>query len=358
MKVFYLYIIRKFLTTFVFIIALFVIISVVFDISERIDDFVQKQAPLKEIIFSYYLNFIPYFINLFSPLFIFISAIYFTSRMAANSEFIAILTSGASFYRLLIPYMIAGMMLASLAFYLNGYVIPHGTRKKVEFEYKYVYTRYSDLNDHIHRQIEPGVYMYIENWDASDSVGFQFALEKFKGNEMISKLQAQTFAWDKTKSEWLIRNYSLRTNNGFNETYTIGKEMYMNLPIEPADFGRKTSNIDFFNNRELNRYIKAEKARGESLVNFYLTKKYQRSSQPFATFILIIIAFSISSRKIRGGTGLHLGLGILIAFTYLFFMQFSTMFAIKGDLDPLLAVWLPNIVFSVLAFYLLLKAQK
>lgn len=358
MKVFYRYIIGKFLATFAFIIALFIIISVIFDFSEKIDDFVQKQVPLREIIFTYYLNFIPYFINLFTPLFIFISAIYFTSRMASHSEFIAILSSGASFYKLLIPYMTAGMLLAALAFYLNGWVIPNGTRKKVEFEYKYIFSRKSDLKDYIHRQIEPDVYIYMLNWDASDSVGFQFSLEKFRKNDLYYKLMSQTIAWDKEKKEWLATNYTLRNNDGLKESYTRGREIYLKMPIEPADFGRKTSNVDFLNNTELTRYIHAEKARGESLVNFYLTKKYSRTSQPFATFILIIIAYALASRKIRGGTGLHLGLGILLAFAYLTFMQFSTQFAVKGDFDPWLAVWLPNMVFTVIAGILMWKAPK
>ena len=358
MKVFYKYIIKKFLTTFVFIIGIFIIISVVFDVSEKIDDFVLKQAPLNEIIFNYYFNFVPYFINLFSPLFIFISAIYFTSRMASNSEFIAVLSSGTNFYKILIPYLMAGMMLAGLAFFLNGWVIPQGTRKKVEFEYKYIFSRKSDLNDHIHRQIEPDVFIYMQNWDASDSVGFQFSLEKFKKYDLYYKLMSQSVSWDKDKKEWLAINYTLRTNDGFKETYSRGREMAIKMPIEPSDFGRKTSNIDYLNNTEMTRYIKAEKARGEALVNFYLTKKYSRTSQPFATFILIIIAFSLASRKIRGGTGLHLGLGIMIAFTYLLFMQFSTIFATKGEIDPWIAVWLPNIVFTFIAAILLYTAPK
>jgi lipopolysaccharide export system permease protein len=198
----------------------------------------------------------------------------------------------------------------------------------------------------------------MQSYDVQDSFGYKFTLEKFEGNVMISKLEAQSIEWNNTKNEWEISSYSLRTLDTFGEKYEKGRKMSLKLPITPADFGRKTMNIQTMNSRELKDYIKQEKLRGEMMVSFYEVEHYYRIAMPFATFILVMIAFAISSRKIRGGTGLHLAFGILIAFTYILFMKFSTVFATKGNMNPLIAVWIPNMIYTILAAFLLVKAPK
>jgi lipopolysaccharide export system permease protein len=358
MKILDLYFIRKFLVTFFLIIGIFVLIAIIFDFAEKVDDFVKNQAPLKAIVFEYYVNFVPYFMNLFSPLLIFISAVYFTSRMAANTEIVAMLTNGVNYYRLLVPYFIVALMLASLSWYLNSWVIPNGNKKEQAFEEKYILNKFMNTDNHIHRQIEPGIFIYLQSYDAQDSFGYKFTLERFNKYRMVSKLEAQNIRWNNATGKWDLANYNIRTIDSFSEKYQSGRKMSLSLPISPSDFGRKTLSIQSMNNRELKEYIAKEKLRGEELVTFYEIEKYRRFGMPFATFILVLIAFSISSRKIRGGTGLHLAFGILIAFTYVLFMQFSSVFATKADLNPLLAVWIPNILYTLLGGFLLVKAPK
>lgn len=352
------YIIKKFLLTFIFIIGLFILIAIVFDFSEKVDDFVKNQASLKVILLDYYTHFIPYFLNLFSSLFIFISAVYFTSRMAYQTEIIAILSSGVNFYRLLVPYFIVSLILASFSFYLNGWIIPISNQKLLDFEEKYVLNPYTNKELHIHRKIAPGIFIYMQSYNVQDSIGYQFSLEKFDNNRLEYKLQSQSIKWNSNSQEWVAQRYRIRTIKEMEEKLVSGDKFSLKLPIHPDDFGRKTRNIQTMNNKELNDYIEIERMRGDSMIKYYLVEKYKRVSLPFATFILVLIAFSIASRKVRGGIGMHLGLGILLAFSYLIFLQFSSVFSFKGGLDPLLSVWIPNIVYAILAVILLLRAPK
>lgn len=352
------YIIGKFLSTFVFILALFIMISVVFDFSEKIDDFLNRDAPLNEIIFDYYLNFIPYFMNLFSPLFIFISAVYFTSRMAYNTEFVAMLTAGVNFYRLLKPYFIVSLILAIFSWYLTGWVIPTGNEKLIEFESKYINDPVVKGNTYLHRQIAPDLFIYIRNYNRNDNSGSRFTLEKFDSTRLKFKIMALKITWVDTTEEWQLTNYTIRKIEGMRETLVKGDKLNLKLPMHPRNFGRKTENIQSMDNRELSQFIKAERLRGEDLVTFYVVEKAKRTSMPAATFILVLIAFSISSRRIRGGIGLHLGIGIMIAFSYILFMQFSTIFAINGKLNPVLACWIPNILYAILGTVLVIRAPK
>ncbi|MBC8342890.1 MAG: LptF/LptG family permease [Bacteroidetes bacterium] len=352
------YIIRNFLSTFVFILALFILISVVFDFSEKIDDFLNRGAPLNEILFDYYLNFIPYFMNLFSPLFIFISAVYFTSRMAYNTEIVAMLSAGVNFYRLLKPYFIVSVILALFSWYLTGWVIPTGNDKLIEFESKYINDPVMRRNTYLHKQIAPDVFIYIRNYNRTENSGSRFTLEKFDTTRLKFKIAALKIQWIESTEEWQLTNYTIRKLEGLKETLVKGETLNLTLPMHPRNFGMKTENIQSMNNRELSHFIRAERLRGEDLVTFYIVEKSKRTSMPAATFILVLIAYSISSRRIRGGLGLHLGIGILIAFSYILFMQFSTIFAINGNLNPVLACWIPNILYAVLGLILLLKAPK
>lgn len=352
------YIIRKFLGTFFFSMALIILIVVVFDISEKIDDFIGKEAPLKAIIFDYYFNFIPFFLNLFSPLFTFIAVIFFTSQMATRTEIVAILSSGVSYTRLLFPYLLAATVIASLSLYLNNFVIPHATKKQIEFEDIYIRNEFHNHDRNIHKQIAPGNYIYLERYSTEENTGYKFSIEKFNKGQLYYKLMSENIKWDSTKSSWTINNYYVRYINGMEEFVTKGDKIDTTFAFTPEEFGRKDNTVGTMDYYELNDYIASEKFKGSDNIASYEIEKYRRSAFPFATFVLTLIGVSIASRKVRGGIGMHIGLGIAISFTFIMFMQVSTTFAASGLVSPLIAVWIPNILFGFLSWYLLTKAQK
>jgi lipopolysaccharide export system permease protein len=352
------YIIKKFLGTFIFSLALIISIAVIFDISEKLDDFLERQAPLKAIIFDYYLNFIPYFANLFSPLFIFISVIYFTSRLAAQTEIIAILNSGISFNRFLRPYIIAATFLAVVSFYFNGWVIPHSRDKQLNFENLYIKSPYKFSSRNIHRQVKPGEFIYFESYDNKTNTGYLFSLEKFENQKLVYKMLADRIMWDSIAQKWNIETYTIRHINGMYEKLESGAMLDTALNFNPREFSRRINFIEAMDQNEITKFIADEKLRGSELIPFYEVEKYKRISYPFATFILTIIGVSLSSRKVRGGTGLQLGAGILLSFTYILFMQVTTTFATNSGMPALIAVFIPNIVYAFIALYLLKAAPK
>lgn len=352
------YIIRKFLSTFFFSILLIISIAVVFDISEKIDDFIDKQAPLKTIFFDYYSGFVPYFANLFSPLFVFISVIFFTSRMAGKTEIIAMFASGISFKRLLLPYLAAATVIASLSLYLNHWVIPAANKKRLDFEEKYIRNPFVYKHRNIHRMIAPGEYIYFESFSASDKAGYRFAHEKITDNNLLYKMTADRCIWDSVNHRWRLENYFERRINGTDETIRQGLALDTSYAFEVNDFRRRESNIETMQTARLKQFIKDEKARGVEFTSYMEVEQYRRTSFPFATFILTVIGFSVSSRKVRGGTGMQLGIGIVLSFTYIMFMQISTTFAIKSSFSPLMAVWIPNLIFAVIAILLYKRAAN
>ncbi len=357
-KILDLYIIRKFLGTFFFALALIIAIAIVFDISEKIDDFLEREAPLRAIVFDYYLNFIPFFANLFSPLFIFISVIFFTSRMAGQTEIVAILASGVSFKRLLVPYVAASLILALLSFYMNNYVIPHSNTSRINFETRYIKNPFIFKNRHVHRQIAPGQFIYFESFNNIDKIGYQFSYERIDSNKIVYKLLAERIYWDTLKNKWTLENYFTRSIHGMEEVIKTGYRMDTSFAFYPSEFSRRTNFIETMDTPALNDYIRQETLRGSEEVPFYLVEKYKRLSYPFATFILTIIGVSLSSRKVRGGIGMQIGAGILLSFTYIMFMQVSQTFATNGNLPAWLAVWIPNLIYSFIAVYLLKKASR
>lgn len=352
------YIIKKFLSTFFFALGLIILIAIVFDISEKIDDFLEKQAPLSSIIFDYYLNFIPYFANLFSPLFIFISVIFFTSKMASQTEIVAILSSGISFRRLLAPYMVVAAILAALSFYLNGWVIPHSNKTRLAFENTYIKNPYVLKSRNIHRQIHPGQFIYFESYNTLDNIGFRFTFEHFEKGQLVSKLNAERLVWDSTDNHWRAETYTIRNLDGMKETLTTGVSVDTTFDFGPEEFNQRDNNILTMDMNELNSHIEDKIMRGAEGLQFDEVEKYRRSSFPFATFILTLIGVSLSSRKVRGGIGLQIGAGILLSFTYIMFMQVSTTFATNGNFPALLAVWIPNFVYAIIAIYLMRNAPK
>ncbi len=352
------YIIKKFLGTFFYAIALLSIIIVIFDISEKVDDFIEKKAPVSEIVFSYYANFLPFFINLFSPLFTFIAVIFFTSKLARNTEIIAILSNGISFWRFLRPYMISAVIIAFLSFYLTNFLIPKTNINLRDFELKYLKNSKLLKDQNIHMQVRPGMFYYVENFNNFTNIGRKFSIENFTDGVLDYKLIADKIVWDSIANRWKIKNYYIRTIDGKNETITKGKEIDTTLNLAPKDFTIDVDDIktmDFF---QLRTFFNKEKLRGAENIKSYEVEKYKRVSFPFATIILTIIGVSLSSRKTRGGIGMHLGLGIAISFAFILFMQISTVFATAGALSPLIAVWIPNILFFILGLFLLKMAPK
>jgi lipopolysaccharide export system permease protein len=353
------YIIRKFLSTFFFSIILILAIAIVLDFSEKIDDFLESHAPWHKVIFDYYLNFIPYFASLFSHLFTFISVIYFTSRMAYNTEFIAILSNGVSFNRILYPYFISALIITLFSFTLNNFVIPHGVAKKQAFEEQYYHRAPRMVNDrNIHKQISPGVYIYLESYNAYNNSGRLFSMEKYENGELVSKLMSKEVRWDSTTSKWKIRDYMIRNYKGDNQTIITGKSIDTTMNITPEEFRRRDNAVQAMNLPELNRFIKRQKMQGASNLNQILIEKQKRFSFPFSTFILTLIGVSVSSKKIKGGIGMQIGIGLLISFSYILFLQFSSQFAISGAFSPFVAAWIPNVLFLIIAIFLYRLAPK
>ncbi|MFM7218000.1 MAG: LptF/LptG family permease [Bacteroidota bacterium] len=352
------YIIRKFLGTFFFSLGLIILIAVVFDISEKLDDFIERKAPIEKIVFDYYLNFIPYFANLFAPLFVFISVIYFTSRMAANTEIVAILNSGISFRRLLYPYFVSAAVLTGLLIYFNGWVIPHSNKVKLDFENVYIKNPVEFKSRNIHRQICPGTFIYLESYNNLDNIGYRFSMERIENGKRTWFLNSDRIVWDSTKTRWRVENYHIRTIDGYRESIRKGWRLDTGLYMHPADFKRRMNIVEAMDNPTLAKFIQDEKLEGVSNINGFLVERYRRYAMPFSTFILTLIGVSLSSRKVRGGIGAQLGLGIFLSFTYILFMQVFNTFAASGTIPPIIAVWIPNILFSMIAVYLMKVAPK
>ena len=352
------YIFRRFITTFFLAILFIVVVVIIFDISEKIDDFVSKEAPLHAIIFDYYVNFIPYFMNMFSPLFVFLSVIFLTSKMASNSEIIAILSGGISYPRMMVPYAAGAFVIAGISLILNLFVIPNANVTRLAFEDKYVYHHPSAVQE-VHYQIEPGTFLYAESFSSWNNTAYKFTLENIKDNRLTRKLSAETAVWDSTEAGWRLKKYFTREymqdKTDVVETGEV-KDTVLNFTIE--DFYRNKMTVESLPYKQLNELIDTQIMRGDPNVMYAQIEKNNRFSLPFSAFILTIMGVCLSSRKKRGSMGWNLALGIGLAFTYILFMKFSQMFVFTGTLSPAMAIWLPNIVFTVIAVYLYHLAPK
>lgn len=351
------YIISKFLGTFFFSMGLIMAIVVVFDFNEKLDKFMNHDATAHEIIFHYYLNFIPYFGVRFSPLFIFISVIYFTSKLASDTEIIAILASGVSFRRLLRPYMMAAGFLAVLTFGLNSFWIPVANKTRLAFEDKFIKKTSADYTRHIQMEVEPGVIMYIDRFEKSSNTGYDFFLEKYDGKKLVSRLTANRIHEDSTH-HWSLSEYMIRSFDGLRETISKGTTLDTSLRVKPEEFFIVKGWSEQLTTPELKRYLDRQAQRGVANIKEYSVEYNRRFSFPFSAFILTLIGVSLASRKVRGGMGLHLGLGIAISFAYIMFDTISGSFAQGGSISPGLAVWLPNILFFFVGLYVYKKAPK
>jgi lipopolysaccharide export system permease protein len=354
------YIIRKFLGTFFFTIALILTIAVVFDFAERIDNFMENEAPAKAIIFDYYLNFIPYFGTLFAPLFVFISVIFFTSQMAAHNEIIAILSCGMSFKRMMWPYLISAVVIAIVIVGLTNFVIPTANQKRIEFESKYYRpsrSRVTVMN--VHRQVFTNVYVFMSSFNPVNQRGQNFTLENFdESGQLLSKLSAPTVVFDTAINKWSAMNYTLREIKHDEEIISTGRQIDTTLTINPGDFARDPGIAGTMTYKEVADYIKLLQLQGSDELKLFLIERYRRFADPFAVFILTFIGVSLSSRKIRGGIGMYIGIGLMLSFSYILFLQFTSQFALKGNLNPMLAMWIPNIIFVFIAFVLYKLAPK
>ncbi len=358
MKILDLYIIKKFLGTFFLTLALFIIIAIVFDVTEKLEDFLDESIPISEIIFDYYLNFIPYFAVLFTPLFLFVAVIFFTSRMANRSEIVAILNSGITFRRLLVPYFLSAAFITGLNIYANHWLIPNANKTRIAFEDAYIGYRPNKSGHNIHMQMAKDEFIYVENFNFEDSTGYKFSYEKFNKGDMFYKIRADKIRWENKNNTWALKNYVVRTNSDMIETLKFGKDTMITYDFLPEDFVQKLHEIKTLNSRELNEVILELKARGADNIAFYEVEKYTRTAFPFAILILTLIAVSLASRKARGGIGFHLGIGIGISFAYILFLQFSQTFSTNGDLPAIIGVWIPNIIFWILAVFLYARAPK
>jgi lipopolysaccharide export system permease protein len=352
------YIIRKFLGTYFYSILLLTIIIIIFDISEKIDDFIEKDAPLKAIVFQYYLNFIPYFVNMFSGLFTFIAVVYFTSRMASNTEIVAILNGGVSFWRMLVPYLVSGIFLTVLSFGLMNYIIPFTNRNLRAFEKQYIKNPFQSHQMNMHMQLEPGTYVYVENFNSIGKIGYRFSLEKFDSTGLTLKLKADMITWDSIQSRWKMNNYVLRKIRPQGEKIYQGRETDTIMAFTPSDFMVDIEDAKIMTYNQLNRFIVQEKLRGSTLTGQFNLEKYKRLTFPFANLVLTFIGVALSSRKVRGGIGMHLGMGIAIAFTFILLLQITSVFAIFGNLPAAVALWIPNFIYGIVAIVLLRLAPK
>ena len=350
------YITKKFLGTFFYAIALILSIAVVFDLAENLDEFLSKDLPVKEIIRDYYLNFIPYFANLFSPLFTFIAVIYFTSKMAYNTEIIAILSSGVSYARLMRPYMVSALILAIFSFMLGNYVIPPATKTMNDFRLKNIENARVGVERDIHRQIEPGVYIYMRSYTPND-IGNMFTLERFEGAKLAEKLTADNIRYDKETGKWVINNYWKRTIFEEYELLETGYRIDTTLNMTPDEFRVKKNEMETYVTPDLIDEIEKMKTRGVNSIEWEI-EKHKRMATPFSTFILTLIGAGLASRKIKGGLGFHLGLGLALSFSYILFMQISTVFAVNGSTPVIIAMWIPNILYSFIALFVSRWAAK
>ncbi|MBQ7773553.1 MAG: LptF/LptG family permease [Bacteroidales bacterium] len=352
------YIIRKFIGTYFFAIILIIGIVIIFDISEKIDDFVDKSAPLKEIVFNYYANFVPYYMNMFSPMFVFIAVIFFTSKLAANSEIIAILAGGISFKRMMYPYMLSAFAIALFSLLLNLFVIPSANKGRIDFEQSYIKKKYENTGRNMHYQISPGTFMYVESFSTWNNTAYKFTLESVEGHRIKSKLSAETARWDSTAGSWKLRNYHLREYIGNSEVIKSGTNLDTTLVITIDDFYRRKKTVETLNYYQLNELIDTQEMRGDQMVKYALIEKHTRFALPFSAFILTVIGVSLSSQKRRGGIGLNIGIGIALSFSYILFLRFSQMFVHTGALPPAIALWLPNAIYAVVAVFLYRIAPK
>ena len=339
------YIIKKLLSTFFFVVLIVLAIVVVIDYTEKNDDFMEHQLGLMDLL-PYYGAFIPWIANLITPITIFIATVFVTSKMAGHTEIVAMLAGGMSFRRLLVPYFIGAAIIATLSFFMNSYFIPDANKVRLAFEATYINKPFYYSDRDIHIKIAPETYAYMESYNNQRDVGYRFTLERIVDQELVEKLSARRIEWDSVDTKWTVKDWEIRKIEGFKEYVTTGKEMDTVLNITPEDFENDKGLQETLTMTELNEYIALLKDRGADNVKVYLIERYIRYMSPFAALILVFIGVVVSSRKTRGGTGFQIALGFVIAFVFIIFFILSKAIAENSTMNPILAVWIPNIVFT------------
>jgi len=351
------YILKKILTTFFFVVLILVAIISVIDMTEKLDKFSENSMPAS-VILGYYLDFIPWIAGLIAPITVFIAIVYVTSRMAGQTEIIAILSSGISFRRFLLPYFMGAFLLAALSFFLNGWLIPKSNRSRLAFESQYFHKDYYFEGRNLHMQIEPNVYLFIQSYNNQTNVGYQPTLEKLRDHELVEKLTAETIQWDSTKGKWTFQWWKVhQVDKIFNVNHdpnrgvviTSGEKLDTALSISPKDFESENRKFDGMTIPELQEHINKLKFRGATGVEAYEVEKYIRFASPFTIFVLVFMGVIVSARKSRGGTGFQIALGFFLSFIFILFFTMSCTFAEAGSLSPFIAAWIPNVVFTAIS---------
>ncbi len=351
------YIIRKFLGTFFFSIVLILSIAIVFDLTEKMDDFFDNQAPLREIIVDYYFNFVPYYLNMFAPLFIFISVIFFTSKLAGNSEIIAMLATGMSFERIMRPYWISATFLAVMIFILGGYVIPPANKKLLDFQDKYIEKFTTENARKVQLEVEKGSVLFIDVYQSRSNIGFRTSLDHFDGKTLTMRLTAERIKYDSAYC-WHFEDYVIREFDGMHEKVRTGERLDTIIPIHPDELFITAMEAQQMPNNKLKAYLDVQRERGIGNIQAFETEWYKRFASPIAAFIMTLMAVTLSARKVRGGMGKNLGIGIALSALYILFSTVSTTFAVSGVMSSFMAVWLPNFVFLAIGLYLYTKAPR
>lgn len=357
LKVLDIFILKKFLGTYLLCTLLIIAVVAMFDVTEKLDAFLN--APLKETLFEYFASFVPYWLNMLSPLLVFISVIFFTTKLASNSEIIAILSSGISFNRLLRPYMVGATIIASLTFVLSNYIIPPGNVHRANYLNKYVKNRAVETNVDIQLMASPGVVVYIGRFENPTKTGYRFSLDKFDGKELVSRMTAQSIEYDTTRNyHWTVKNYMIRDFNGMTEKITRGNSKDTIIPIEPRDFMISENDHETLTTPQLSQYIDKQKMRGVANIKSFEIEKEKRLASTAAAFILTLIGMSLSAKKAKNGMGLNIGIGLGLSFSYIFFSTVTSSFAISGLTSPAIAMQIPNAIYLLIGIFLYRRASK
>lgn len=357
LKVLDIFILKKFLGTYFLATLLILAVISMFDVTEKLDAFLT--APIKETLFDYFASFLPYFANMLSPLFVFISVIFFTTKLAANSEIIAIVSSGVSFRRLLRPYMIGAAVIAALTFVLSNFIIPPGNVARIAYTNKYVRNKSVETGIDIQLMAKPGVVVYFGRFENSTKTGYRFTLDKFEGKDLVSRMTAQTISYDTTRNyHWTVRDYMIRDFNGMKEKITTGTVKDTIIPIEPKDFLIAANDQETLTTPQLSEYIEKQKMRGVANIKAFEIEKEKRYASTAAAFILTLIGMSLSAKKSKGGMGLNIGIGLALSFSYILFSAVTSSFAVNGLTSPFIAMQIPNVVYLAIGIFLYRRASN
>jgi lipopolysaccharide export system permease protein len=353
------YIIRKYLGTFFFGLMLFTATAIVIDVTEKIDDFLEHKLSVWFIITHYYIHFIPWITMMLAPIFVFISVVYFTSKLTANSEIISMLAGRVSFYRLMVPYLISAFLLVLLFLSANHFWLPKSNERLFDFMDKYTTSRPELYDNNVHFQYRRDTLVYAQSWNNVEKTGYRFTVEAFKGKRLVYKLSSDRISWDTTSNNWRVDNFVERIaldeeedkiRKGYGEHFPWG--------FQPVDFLVKINIKETMTTPELIDFVNEQYEKGAENLEFYEVEKYRRTAVPISVFILTLIAFAMTTKKRRNGMGIYVVAGLALSGIFIMMQQFSTVFATKGDLEPLYGAWIPNAVFGVIALVLLWRAPK